>query len=41
MTEKEKSLQTVLDKTVDGKRVLGVSFAVKKDRVRWLGASGN
>jgi CubicO group peptidase (beta-lactamase class C family) len=41
MTEKEKSLQAVLDKTVDGKKVLGTSFAVKKDSLTWIGASGN
>ena len=41
MTEKEKYLQTVLDKTVDGKKVFGTSFAVKTDGLIWLGASGN
>lgn len=41
MTEKEKSLQTVLDKTVDGKKIFGISFALKKDGNTWLGASGN
>ena len=41
MTEKEKSLQAVLNKTVDGKRVFGTSFAIKKDGVTWFGASGN
>lgn len=40
-TEKEKSLQTVLDKTVDGKKVFGTSFAFKKDTLIWQGASGN
>ena len=32
-TEKDKSLQTVLDKVVDGKKVFGTSFAFKKDEV--------
>ncbi len=40
-TEKEKSFQTVLDKTVDGKKVFGTSFAFKKDSLIWQGASGN
>lgn len=39
--EKEKSLQTVLDKTVDDKKVFGTSFAFKKDTSIWQGASGN
>lgn len=39
--EKEKALQTVLDKTVDGKKVFGTSFAFKKDSIIWQGASGN
>ena len=40
-TEKEKSLQAVLDKVVDGKKVFGTSFALKKDEVTWQGTSGN
>ncbi|MCU0356674.1 MAG: beta-lactamase family protein [Cyclobacteriaceae bacterium] len=40
-TEKEKSLQAVLDKTVDNKKVYGTSFAIKKDTLIWQGASGN
>ena len=40
-TEKEKSLQTILDKTVDNKKVFGTSFAIKKDTLVWNGASGN
>jgi D-alanyl-D-alanine carboxypeptidase len=40
-TEKEKSFQTVLDKTVDSKKVFGTSFAFKKDTLIWQGASGN
>ncbi|HPY81294.1 MAG TPA: serine hydrolase domain-containing protein [Bacteroidales bacterium] len=39
--EKEKLLQTVLDKVVDEKKVFGTSFAFKKDGVTWQGASGN
>jgi D-alanyl-D-alanine carboxypeptidase len=41
MTEKEKSLQKVLDKTTDGKKIFGTSFALKKDDFVWQGASGN
>lgn len=37
----EKSFQVILDKTVDGKRVFGTSFAIKKDTLTWQGASGN
>ena len=40
-TEKEKSLQTVLDKTVDNKKVFGTSFAFKKDTLTWQGSSGS
>ena len=40
-TEKEKSLQAVLDKTVDNKKVFGTSFAIKKDSSTWQGSSGN
>jgi D-alanyl-D-alanine carboxypeptidase len=40
-TEIEKSLQAVLDKTVDGKKIFGTSFALKKDTLIWQGASGN
>ncbi|MFN3916259.1 MAG: serine hydrolase domain-containing protein [Flavobacteriales bacterium] len=40
-TEKEKLLQIVLDKTVDGKKVFGTSFAFKKDTLTWQGSSGN
>ena len=39
--DKEQSLQAVLDKVVDGKKVFGTSFALKKDGETWLGASGN
>jgi len=41
ITEKEKLFQTVLDQTVDGKKVFGISFAFKKDTLSWQGASGN
>lgn len=41
LSEKEKSFQAILDKTVDGKKVFGTSFAIKKDTAIWLGASGN
>lgn len=41
MTGKEKSLQAILDKTVDGKKVFGTSFAVKNDSLTWVGASGD
>ncbi len=41
MTEKEKSLQTVLNKTVDRKKIFGTSFAIKKDSSIWFGSSGN
>lgn len=37
----ETHLNAILDKTVDGKRVFGASFAVKKGNSSWLGASGN
>lgn len=37
----ERALQAVLDKTVDGKRVFGTSFALKKESLRWNGASGD
>lgn len=40
-TEKEKSLQTVLDKVVDNEKVFGTSFALKKGAFSWLGSSGN
>lgn len=40
-TEKEKALQTILNKTVDGKKVFGTSFAIKKNTLSWQGASGN
>ena len=39
--DKEKSLQALLDKTVDNKKVFGISFAFKKDTLTWQGSSGN
>lgn len=41
MEAKEKQLQKVLDKIVDGKKVFGTSFAIKKDGKAWLGSSGD
>lgn len=41
MAEKEKLMQSVLDKAVDGKKVFGTSFAIKKEDWNWIGASGN
>lgn len=38
---KNKKLQDVLNKTVDGKKVFGTSFAIKKDDFVWLGNAGN
>lgn len=35
------SLQQILDKTVDQKKVFGCTFALKKDSFTWEGASGN
>ncbi len=40
-TDTEKALQTILDKTVDGKKVFGTSFAIKRDTLSWHGVSGN
>lgn len=41
MRDKEKSLQVVLDKTVDAKKIFGTSFAVKKGNETWIGSSGD
>jgi CubicO group peptidase (beta-lactamase class C family) len=41
MTEKQNLLQAVLNKTIDGKKVFGTTFAIKKGGFNWLGASGN
>lgn len=41
-TEKlNQTLQQILDKTVDQKKVFGCTFALKKDSFVWEGASGN
>jgi CubicO group peptidase (beta-lactamase class C family) len=40
-TEKQKIFQSILDKTVDNKKVFGTSFAIKKDALVWYGSSGN
>ena len=37
----EQALQAVLDKRVDGKKIFGTSFAVKKDDFIWHGACGD
>jgi D-alanyl-D-alanine carboxypeptidase len=37
----ENYFQSILDKTVDNKKVFGTSFAIKKDNLFWKGASGN
>lgn len=34
-------LLSVLDKTVDGNKIFGTSFAIQKDSLVWYGASGN
>ncbi len=41
MTEKKTSFQTVLDNSVDGKKIFGTSFTIKKDTLTWSGASGD
>lgn len=41
MTETSKALQAVLDKSVDGKKVLGISFAAKGNGQVWYGSSGD
>jgi D-alanyl-D-alanine carboxypeptidase len=41
MTTKEKAMQTVLDKSVDGKKVFGTSFAIKANDSIWFGAAGD
>ena len=38
---KENSFQAVLNKIVDGKKVFGTSFALKKDTLFWQGSAGN
>jgi len=39
--DKNSSLQNVLDKLVDNKKIFGTSFALKKGGEVWLGASGD
>ena len=41
MTDKEKSLQKVIDEKVDNRKVFGTSFSIKKDDFVWHGNSGN
>ncbi len=41
MTGKSRVLQTILDKSTDGKKVFGTSFAIKKGEFTWSGSSGN
>ncbi|MFZ4547737.1 MAG: serine hydrolase domain-containing protein [Bacteroidales bacterium] len=41
MNEKENKLQAVLNKSVDGKKVFGASFAIKTDKITWIGSAGN
>jgi CubicO group peptidase (beta-lactamase class C family) len=41
LVDKKKSLIKVLDEKVDGKKIFGTSFAIKKDRFLWHGTSGN
>jgi CubicO group peptidase (beta-lactamase class C family) len=41
MDSKEKLLQTVLDNTVDKKKVYGATYALKKDSFVWVGKAGN
>lgn len=41
MNKMDKELQTILDKLVDGKKIFGTTFAIKKGDVTWIGASGN
>jgi D-alanyl-D-alanine carboxypeptidase len=41
MEKRPKLLQAVLDKTVDGKKVFGTTFAVQQGSYHWLGAAGD
>jgi len=38
---KHTDLQNTIDKTVDNKKVFGVSFAIKKDSFVWEGLAGD
>jgi len=40
-SERQKSFQAILDKLIDGQKIVGTSFAIKKDKFIWQGASGN
>ncbi len=37
----EKAFQKILDKSVDGKKVFGTNFAIKKDSLTWFGSAGD
>ncbi len=41
ISEKTSAFQSVLDKTIDGKKVFGTSFIIKKDKMVWQGSSGD
>lgn len=41
MTKEGKLLQSLLDRSVDGKKVFGTSFALKRNDFVWKGSSGN
>lgn len=41
MREKDKLLQNILDKTVDSKKIFGISFSIKKDNTIWHGTAGD
>jgi D-alanyl-D-alanine carboxypeptidase len=40
-SNQQEKFQNILNKTVDNKKVLGTSFAFKKDTLTWQGSSGN
>lgn len=40
-SETKGKLQNVLDRVADQKKVFGTSFAIKKDSLAWIGASGD
>lgn len=39
--DNEKLLQEILDKSIDGNKIFGTSFAIKKDSLTWSGVSGD
>lgn len=41
LNQKGIALQSILDKTVDGKKIFGASFAIKQDGYTWSSVSGN